>query len=141
MVEKKDELKPGEVKGDAAKGDTKPNLNPKSAADDDTARSTGALTGGSTEAQQKEYEDLGVNALLDNRTGNQRPVLSPILKPQQIDGPEVGHFKEHAEKFGAAAEKALATVDGEVLGSQSKGPWGRGELDDGRIGARPEDAL
>jgi hypothetical protein len=127
---KNDGLKPGETKGTVTKAeDPKQSRSSKSdlkGADLDQARSSGLRGGGVTEAAAEEYKELGVNARLDNRTGNQRPTLPPYLKPQQIDGPEVGHFEEHAEKVRALAEERLATVQGEPLGMKAEGPYGRG---------------
>lgn len=124
------ELKPGESKGSAVKaGEPQRERSAKSdlkGADLDVARSSGLRSGGVTEAAAEEYKALGVNARLDNRTGNQRPTLPPYLKPQQIDGPEIGHFEEHAEKVRALAEERLATVQGEPLGMKAEGPYGRG---------------
>lgn len=99
----------------------------RSAADIDSDRSTGVSTGGTTTAQQAEFKKLGVNPALDNRTGDQRPVLSPRLKPQQVPGPEVGHFAEHHEEYGDLAAEARGTVEGEVMGMKATGPLGRNE--------------
>jgi len=100
----------------------------RDAADVDRDRAIGRTTGGTTPAQQDEFEKLGVNPRLDNRTGDQRPVLATAPKPQQIDGPEVGHFAAHHERFGKDAEAALAAgrPEGEVVGGKSEGPHGRG---------------
>lgn len=98
-----------------------------SGADLDAQRRVGRTTGGTTEAQADEYEALGVNPSLDNRTGDQRPILAKGVKPQQIDGPEVGHFAEHAERFAEEAKNVLSAVpEGEVVGMKSEGPHGRG---------------
>lgn len=63
-----------------------------------------------------------VDPALDNRTGADRPHLSDAVKPQQVDGPEVGHIAEHA----AAHPDEDHDPDGEVLGAKSEGPHGRG---------------
>lgn len=73
-------------------------------------------------AAEKKTETADVDPALDNRTGDQRPHLSDEVKPQQVDGPEVGHLAEHAEKFPATDSEA----EGEVLGAKSEGPHGRG---------------
>lgn len=100
----------------------------RSAADLDADRNLGRTTGGTTEAQQDEYAKLGVNPRLDNRTGDQRPILADKIKPQQVDGPEVGHFAEHAERFADEYKNVLLpnAVEGEVYGMKSEGPHGRG---------------
>lgn len=102
-----------------------------SGADRDKGVRTGSRTGGTTEAMAEEFERLGVDARLDNRVGDQRPRLSPHLKPQQVPGPEVGHFGEHADDNGEAFLEATGLGDqrGEVLGSRSLGQLGRGEAD------------
>lgn len=100
-----------------------------SAADVDRNRRLGVSTGGTTAAQVSEYEALGVNPQLDNRTGDQRPrKVEWPAKPQQIPGAEVGHFQEHAEKYRALADKFKD--NGEPLGSRSLGAHGLGEDDD-----------
>lgn len=82
-------------------------------------------TGGVTESGADEYRRLGVNPLLDNRLGDQRPEVAEWpAKPQQIDGPEVGHFGEHAERFGDQAEKFRNLAD--PAGAKSEGPHGLG---------------
>lgn len=81
---------------------------------------------GVTETGAEEYAALGVNPRLDNRLGDQRPILPRTPKPQQIDGPEVGHFAEHAEQFAGEFEEAVRKIDGEPIGSKSEGPHGRG---------------
>lgn len=100
----------------------------RTAAGADSDRATGVTTGGTTAAQQDEFKKLGVNPRLDNRTGDQRPVLADKVKPQQIDGPEVGHFAEHAERYAKDAENVLLAnaVEGEVMGAKAEGPHGRG---------------
>lgn len=105
---------------------------PRSAVERDQDRTTGVTTGGTTPAQQDEFKALGVNPSLDNRTGDQRPVLPAKLKPQQIDGPEVGHFEEHAEKSkGLLAQVEIpGHVEGETLGMRSSGRHGRGGDED-----------
>jgi len=81
-----------------------------------------------TEAMAAEFDALGVDARLDNRVGDQRPQRSPFLKPQQVDGPEVGHFAEHAEAH-AEEYAELTGVDaeqGDAVGMRSEGDLGRG---------------
>jgi hypothetical protein len=96
----------------------------------DSARRTGALTGGTTPAAQAEYERLDVNPNLDNRTGDQRPPLVDFpAKPQQVDGPEVGHFAEHDEEHGEEfAERFGPKVD-RPAGMKSEGQHGLGDTD------------
>lgn len=100
----------------------------RSAAERDRGVRTGVRTGGTTEAMAAEFDALGVDARLDNRVGDQRPQRSPFLKPQQVDGPEVGHFAEHAEAH--AEEYAELTgvdaVQGDAVGMRSEGDLGRG---------------
>lgn len=98
-----------------------------SGADRDRGLRTGSRTGGTTEAMAEELDRIGVDARLDNRVGDQRPVLASYLKPQQFPGPEVGHFGEHADELGDAFSEATAAPDGDVLGSRSLGQLGRGE--------------
>lgn len=95
------------------------------AADADTARATGARTGGTTEAQQDEYAARGVNPALDNRTGRQAP-RHRGPKPQQFPGPEVGHIAEHAAVNGDAFRDAFGEPDGDEVGAKSEGPHGLG---------------
>ena len=111
----------------ADKQESKDSAPARSAADVDSDRATGVSTGGTTTAQQAEFKKLGVNPALDNRTGDQRPVLATKLKPQQIPGPEVGHFAEHAEEYGDRAADTCVAVEGEVLGMKATGPMGRNE--------------
>lgn len=86
--------------------DDKPAAAPKGA-DLDTARNTGKSTGGTTVDQQAEYEDRKVNPRLDNRVGDQAPSAADYRpKPQHVDGPEVGHFAEHAEANADSANDA-----------------------------------
>jgi hypothetical protein len=68
-----------------------------------------------------ELADLGIDARLDNRTGDQRPTVPTKPKPQQIDGPEVGHEREHAEQNPPVEDEL-----GEPLGTKSEGPHGLG---------------
>lgn len=103
-------------------------------ADLDRQRALGVSTGGTTEAQQDEYGTLGVNPALDNRTGDQRPYVAEYpAKPQQIPGPEVGHFAEHAEKHRALADKFARKDD--ALGMRSPGRHGLGDkgLDEDKL--------
>jgi len=102
-----------------------------SGADRDRGVRTGSRTGGTTEAMAAEFDELGVDARLDNRVGRQRPRLNPLLKPQQVPGPEVGHFGEHADENGDAFLEAtgLGNPQGEVLGLRSLGQLGRGEAE------------
>jgi len=104
----------------------------RSGADLDSARSSGAKTGGTTEAQSEEYAALGVNPALDNRTGDQRPRAAGFApKPQQFPGPEVGHFAEHADEVGPVFEETFGVEDDAAAGMHSRGPHGRG--DDRRV--------
>ncbi len=81
-------------------------------------------TGGVTAAAAEELSQLGVNPALDNRTGDQRPeMVEWPAKPQQVDGPEVGHFAEHAEQFGDAASKSTPAAP---AGTKAEGPHGLG---------------
>lgn len=64
----------------------------------------------------------GIDPRLDNRTGNDRPMRSDEVLPQHIDGPEVGHEREHAEKFPPKDNDPK----GEPLGTKSEGPHGKG---------------
>lgn len=101
-----------------------------SGAERDRRIRTGARGGTATEAMGEEYERLGVDVRLDNRVGDQRPVLNPTLKPQQFDGPEVGHFGEHADEVREEFADAVGQVAGDTVGMRSLGPIGRGEDDD-----------
>lgn len=107
-----------------------------------TAGSSGASSGGElsgaerdrkirlrgvTEAAGQELDALGVDPRLDNRTGDQRPTANPVPKAQQFDGPEVGHFGEHADGVRAEFEEAVSGPTGEPLGMRSLGQHGRGE--------------
>ena len=102
-----------------------------SAADADKSRTSGARTASNTEAQQEEYAASGQNPALDNRTGNQRPGKSGWApKPQQFPGPEVGHFAEHAEKYGAEFAKEFGGGDDDAEVGSTYGPHGRGDEGD-----------
>lgn len=98
-----------------------------SGAERDRRIRTGARGGTATDAMGEEYERLGVDVRLDNRVGDQRPVLNPVLKPQQFDGPEVGHFGEHADEAGDEFAEAIGRAEGDTIGMRSLGPLGRGE--------------
>jgi hypothetical protein len=65
-------------------------------------------------------EDVEVDPRLDNRTGDQRPVLAEELKPQQIDGGPVGDTSE------VEVPPTKNDQGGKVLGAHSEGPHGRG---------------
>jgi hypothetical protein len=84
---------------------------------------------GVTEAAADELEALEVDPRLDNRTGDQRPPAPGLLKPQQFDGPEVGHFAEHAEQVGGEFAEVTGS-GGEVRGMRSPGRLGRGDPDE-----------
>lgn len=84
------------------------------------------LAVGVTDNAADEYAKLGINPKLDNRLGDQRPFDTGQVKPQQIDGPEVGHYAEHAEQFRAEFEEAIAPPQGDPIGARSEGPHGRG---------------
>ena len=89
----------------------------------DHERNTGLRTGGATPAAAAEYGRIGVNPRLDNRVGDQRPPAAEWpAKPQHVDGPEVGHFAEHAERHGGEA----VVDDRERLGMKAEGPHGLG---------------
>jgi len=113
------------------RGDGGGNRQELSGADRDRGVRTGSRTGGTTEAMAAEFDELGVDARLDNWVGRQRPRLNPLLKPQQVPGPEVGHFGEHADENGDAFLEAtgLGNPQGEVLGLRSLGQLGRGEAE------------
>lgn len=98
-----------------------------SGVDRDRRLRTGQMAGTATETAAQEYEELGVDVRLDNRVGDQRPVLNPVLKPQQVDGPEVGHFGEHADELGEEFAEAIGGPEGDKIGMRSLGPLGRGE--------------
>ena|SRR6478672_4656631 len=100
---------------------------PRSGVEQDRRLRTGAHAGTATEAAAAEYEELGVDVRLDNRVGDQRPVLNPVLKPQQFDGPEVGHFGEHADELRDEFKEAISGPEGDKVGMRSLGPIGRGE--------------
>jgi hypothetical protein len=95
----------------------------------DKQRRLGTTTGGTTTAAQEEYERLGVNPRLDNRLGDQRPPLEEYpAKPQQVPGPEVGHFAEHAEEFEELNSKFTGGKDVDRLGGlRTEGRHGLGE--------------
>ncbi len=98
----------------------------------------GPATGGVTEDMADELAALGVNPQLDNRTGRDRPTTAEAkAKPQQFPGPEVGHFAEHAEKYGPALAEAFGSAEGDPVGMHAGGPHGRGDRD-GPSGADPE---
>jgi hypothetical protein len=82
-----------------------------------------------TEQAAAELDALEVDPRLDNRTGDQRPPAPGPLKPQQFDGPEVGHFAEHAEQVGDEFAELTGTV-GDVRGMRSPGRLGRGDPDE-----------
>lgn len=102
---------------------------PLKGAELDKQRRLGATTGGTTTAAQEEYERLGVNPRLDNRLGDQRPPLEEYpAKPQQVPGPEVGHFAEHAEEFAELNSKFTGEKDVERLGGlRTEGRHGLGD--------------
>lgn len=104
----------------------------RSGKDRDRGLRTGTLTGGTSDAMAEEFERLGIDARLDNRLGDQRPKLSPHIKPQQFPGPRVGHFGEHADENREAFLEATGqNVDeGDVIGARSLGQIGRGEAED-----------
>jgi hypothetical protein len=112
----------------SVKAEPKSSASSATGADLDRARSSGLRTGGTSEAAAEEYARLGVNPALDNRTGDQRPQrrgLEP--KPQQFDGPEVGHFEEHAEEHGGEFRELFGGGDVDPVGMRSEGPHGRGD--------------
>lgn len=103
-----------------------PGQGDRSAADLDRDRRVGRASGTVTDAQAAEYDQVGVNVALDNRTGDQRPQRQDFpAVPQQVDGPEVGHFAEHAEQTKGLASKFAAKGDRPV-GMKSEGPHGLG---------------
>lgn len=101
----------------------------RSGVDRDRGLRTGSRNGGTTEEMAGELDALGVDVRLDNRTGNQRPVLPPYLKPQQVPGPEVGHFGEHDDEFASEFEDTVTGPPGEPVGMRSTGAHGRGGED------------
>lgn len=76
-----------------------------------------------------EYAALGVNPALDNRMGDQRPRTGALApKPQQVPGPEVGHFGAHDDEVGDDfREQFGAAAQGDAVGMRAEGPHGRGE--------------
>jgi hypothetical protein len=127
----------GQPQGSGAGGASVPSAGARSASGNrlsgverDKRLRTGATAGTATENAAAEYEELGVDVRLDNRLGDQRPHLNPVLKPQQIDGPEVGHFGEHADEMREEFQEALGGPAGDPVGMRSLGPLGRGEDDD-----------
>jgi hypothetical protein len=111
-------------------------------ADKDDEKTTPATTGTpstggrrasrDTEAAEPATQELAVDPeepridpRLDNRTGDQRPLLETFpAKPQQIDGPEVG------ETPPARARARKKAVDGPRKGRRSPGPHGLGDTAD-----------
>lgn len=65
----------------------------------------------------------GVDARLDNRRGNDRPVVGDV-KPQQIDGPDITEQVEWTKR--AIAEREANTAEGRA-GMFSAGPHGRSD--------------
>jgi hypothetical protein len=99
-----------------------------SGADLDRQRRLGLSTGGTTEAGAEQYDKLGVNPRLDNRLGDQRPPLEEYpAKPQQVPGPEVGHFAEHAEQQRELFSKFSGDDVERLGGVRQEGRHGLGE--------------
>lgn len=84
----------------------------------------------STPEAAAELEALGVDPRLDNRTGDQRPQVAGPLKAQQFDGPEVGHFGEHADEHREEFAEATGGPTPDPLGMRAVGRHGRGEDDE-----------
>lgn len=90
----------------------------------DVRRATQNLTG----AMRDAYREAGVHPALDNRMGDQRPsVHGQAPKPQQVPGPELGHFAEHEAEVGPAYREAFGLDEGDAVGAKSLGPHGRGD--------------
>jgi hypothetical protein len=98
--------------------------------------------GGVTEALQTAHDNrvevdepgLGkddiVDARLDNRTGDDRPVRVDFpAVPQQVDGPDVAHQAEFTRRY-LSQKAARKAADDKVLGQHSPGPHGLSGLDE-----------
>jgi hypothetical protein len=83
----------------------------------------------------------GVDPRLDNRTGDDRPVLEhdPAV-PQQVDGPDLMHQAEHAE---AVARHAKTFDDVERAGMSSRGHHSLGDssIPNGNAAGQADDLL
>jgi hypothetical protein len=114
----------GQEKTESQRRDTEPEQR-QARSEDRDLRSRGT-----TRSQAEELARLGVNPRLDNRTGGQRPSLAVWpAKPQQVPGPEVGHFAEHDQRLRSKHPKWFDKPTPEPAGMRSQGPHGLGEPD------------
>lgn len=129
MADAKQQDKPAERATDKQSEGEKPE--PATSTSNPTAADRSVRSRGTTSAQAEELAKLGVNPRLDNRTGDQRPIADEWpAKPQQIPGPEVGHFAEHASKLRDKHPEWFADAAAEPpAGMRSEGPHGLGPED------------